>query len=68
VGDFTEWKKGKKMKKLKSGEFKVTFDLPVDNSYEFRYLIDGKNWENDWSADSYVNNRVSLEDNSVITL
>jgi len=68
VGDFTQWKEGKKMKKLKTGDFKVTLDLPVNKSYQFRYLIDGKSWENDWSADDYVNNGVSLDDNSVVTV
>jgi len=66
VGDFTGWKSGKKMKKLKSGEYKVTVDLPVNHSYQFRYLIDGKSWENDWEADAYVNNGISAEDNSVV--
>ena len=68
VGDFTSWKKGIEMKKLKSGEFKATVELPVDNSYEFRYLIDGKNWENDWAADAYVSSGVSTDENSVVVL
>ncbi|MDX1629985.1 MAG: isoamylase early set domain-containing protein [Fulvivirga sp.] len=68
AGDFTNWKPSRKMRKLKNGEFKLTVDLPVDKSYQFRYLIDGNKWENDWSADDYVNNGVSYEDNSVITL
>lgn len=68
VGDFTDWKKGLAMKKLKNGDYKVTLDLPVDKTYQFRYLIDGKKWENDWSADDYVNNGVSADDNSVVVV
>jgi 1,4-alpha-glucan branching enzyme len=66
VGDFTSWKDGIDMKKLKSGEFKATIELPKDNSYQFRYLIDNKEWTNDWEADAYVNSGVSAEDNSVV--
>lgn len=68
VGDFTNWKKGLRMKKLKNGEYKVTLELPVNNTYQFRYLIDNTKWENDWAADAYVSNGVSLEENSVVVL
>lgn len=70
VGDFTGWKKEKgiTMKKLKNGEFKATVELPVNNSYQFRYLIDGQKWENDWAADEYISNGISLDENSVVVL
>lgn len=68
VGDFTSWTEGIEMKKLKSGEFKATVELPVDNTYQFRYLIDGISWENDWAADDYVHSGVSNEENSVVVL
>lgn len=68
VGDFTHWKKPIQMKKVKSGDYKVTVELPVNSSYQFRYLIDGNKWENDWAADSYINNGISAEDNSVVTV
>ena len=39
VGDFNNWNpKGSVLKKLKNGTFKGTFDLPKENTYEFRYL------------------------------
>ena len=34
---------------------------------EFRYLIDGKTWQNDWYADDYVPNAFGSE-NSVLNL
>lgn len=68
VGDFTSWTEGIEMKKLKTGEFKTTVELPIDSSYQFRYLIDGKNWENDWAADAYVSSGISTEENSVVVL
>ncbi len=66
IGDFTDWQGGIAMKKQKTGEYKASVDLPVGNTYQFRYLIDGENWLNDWEADAYVNSGVSLEDNSVV--
>ena len=67
-GDFTEWSEGIPMTKLKNGNYKVTIDLAPEKEYEFRYLIDNKVWENDWDADKYVSNGVSVEENSVIVL
>lgn len=69
VGDFSKWgKEPIEMKKLKNGTFKTTVDLEVGKDYEFRYLIDGKKWENAWNADAYVPNKLTYEDNSVVSL
>ena len=66
VGDFNEWSESATpMKALKDGRFKVTVDLPRDHTYQFRYLIDGSEWHNDWEADQYVPNPFS-GDNSVV--
>lgn len=67
-GDFTNWKKGVSMTKLKNGSYKTTLDLVPEAEYQFRYLIDNKKWENDWDADKYVGSGVSLDENSVIVL
>ena len=68
VGEFNEWntKDGVSMKKLKNGTFKATVDLESGKDYEFRYLIDGETWENDWEADAYVPTPYGV-DNSVIS-
>lgn len=67
VGDFNNWKKkGHAMHKLKDGSFKLVLDLEVGKEYQFRYLLDGKTWENDWNADEYVHSGVSEEENSVV--
>ena len=69
VGEFNSWnEKATPMKKLKDGTFKATVDLPTGREYQFRYLIDGSKWENDWSADAYTGNGISMEENSVIAL
>ncbi len=69
VGDFNEWNPKKdKMKKLKNGAFTTTLDLATGQSYEFRYMIEGGEYLNDDTADSYVPTGVSLEENSVVEL
>ena len=64
VGDFTSWK-GIPMERLGDGRWQTTVDLEPGRSFEFRYLIDGAWWENDWAADRYVRNPFGHE-NSVI--
>ena len=69
VGEFNNWDESAlEMKKLKTGDFKATIKLESGKEYQFRYLIDGQTWENDWEADSYVPNQVTFEDNSVVVL
>lgn len=66
VGDFNGWDEtATPMEKFKNGKFKVTLDLEPDRSYQFRYLVDGTQWHNDWEADRYVANPYS-GDNSVV--
>ncbi len=69
LGDFSKWSEAPiTMKKMKSGEFKTTVDLEKGQNYEFRYLIDGDKWANDWEADAYVPNKMTFEENSVVSL
>ena len=66
VGDFNEWSESATpMEQLKDGRFKVTVDLQKDSQYQFRYLVNGREWHNDWDADEYVPNPFS-GDNSVV--
>lgn len=67
VGDFNQWEETvTEMKKLKDGRFSVTLELDTNKEYQFRYLINGSEWHNDWEADKYVPNPFS-GDNSVVT-
>ena len=34
--------------------------------FQFRYLLDGCRWENDWKADKYIPAPFSNADNSVV--
>lgn len=66
VGDFNDWSENATpMDALKDGRFKVTVDLNSDSAYQFRYLVNGAEWHNDWEADNYVPNPFSGE-NSVV--
>ena len=66
VGDFNEWSESATpMEPLKDGRFKVTIDLQKDSQYQFRYLVNGSEWHNDWEADEYTPNPFSGE-NSVV--
>ena len=67
VGDFNNWKKkSSPLKKLKTGTFKVTIDLPCGKEYQYRYLIDNTIWENDGAADKYVPSPYYGAENSVV--
>lgn len=69
IGDFNDWDiSAEPMKKLKDGSFTAKLDLPRDAQYQFRYLLNDKEWENDWAADEYVPSPMSFEENSVISV
>lgn len=66
VGDFNNWNESSiAMKRQKTGRFTVTLELEKGREYQFRYLVNGNEWHNDWHADKYVPNPFS-GDNSVI--
>lgn len=68
VGDFNNWDTGQAitMKKQKD-VFKAVVELETGKEYQFRYLIDGQAWENDWEADAYVSTPFGV-DNSVVSV
>ncbi len=69
MGDFNQWNsESNPMKRLKDGSFSLTVDLPTDNSYHFRYLMDGQHWENDPAADALEPSPLGHAENSVIRL
>ena len=66
VGDFNNWNATEgELSKLKNGTFKGVFDLPKDNSFEFKYLVDGT-FVNEPEADSYRWNDYANAENSVL--
>lgn len=67
AGDFNSWSSTETpLKKGKDGSFSVKLPLEAGKDYQFRYLLDGRHWENDWAADKYVPAPFSQTDNSVV--
>jgi hypothetical protein len=69
LGDFNNWdsKSAPKLKKNKD-EFSTSFELLSGNTYQFRYLLDGTKWENDFGADGYIQSPYPGISNSVLIL
>jgi 1,4-alpha-glucan branching enzyme len=53
-GDFNQWQEGVILTRQKDGSFKAAVELEKGRSYEYRFLINGEKWENDWAAEAYV--------------
>ncbi|MBF0487931.1 MAG: isoamylase early set domain-containing protein [Nitrospirae bacterium] len=63
AGDFNSWDSASHMmRRSRNGNFTITLDLEAEKDYQFKYLIDGTRWENDWKADRYDG------DNSVVVV
>ena len=68
VGEFNSWDPtANAMDAQDDGTFTAVVHLPAGRTYQFRYLIDGQRWENDWNADSYAVN-IFGGDDSVVDL
>ena len=68
AGDFNSWSSTETplKKSAKDGSFSVKIPLETGKEYQFRYLLDGSRWENDWAADKYIPAPFSHTDNSVV--
>jgi len=69
VGSFNDWKTSETAMQQNPDNltWSVTLELEAGQAYDFRYLIDGIEWRNEWYADSYVDNAFGSV-NSVIAL
>ena len=68
VGEFNDWSEtATPMKKGADGSFSVKKQFEVNKEYQFRYLLDGKTWINDWKADKYIRSELVNDDNSVVS-
>ncbi len=69
IGEFNNWDlNAPGMKKLKTGDFSCNIDLPTEQAYQFRYLVDKERWFNDENADAYLPSPFPGIDNSVIAI
>jgi 1,4-alpha-glucan branching enzyme len=67
VGDFNGWDATAMPMYLDqvAAAWKVTLPLQPGQSYRFRYLVDGKQWLNDWHADDFLENPYGSYDSVV---
>ena len=67
VGEFNDWDTtATPMSRNRSdANWKATVELPAGERYRFRYLIDGKEWLNDWHADDHMDNPYGSYDSVV---
>ncbi len=69
AGEFNGWDyKETPLKKQKNGKFSATLDLETGSEYQYRFVMDGERWENDFDADKYVPNNICGAENSVVVV
>ncbi|NJO82703.1 MAG: glycoside hydrolase family 13 [Blastochloris sp.] len=68
VGDFNDWDTSSTPLRLGDHGWSVCLELDVEQAYQYRYLVNGSDWYNDWRADSYVPNEYGGDNSVVITL
>ncbi len=69
VGDFNGWDSDRdEMRQARSdGSWRITLVLPAGHEYQFRYLVNGLDWQNDWHADKYASNQFGTDNSVVVT-
>ena len=67
VGEFNDWDTtATPMTRTRSdANWKASVELAEGQRYRFRYLVDGKEWLNDWHADDHVENPFGSYDSVV---
>jgi 1,4-alpha-glucan branching enzyme len=65
VGDFNGW--DERATPLRQTEYgwMITLELDAGCAFQYRYLLNGCEWQNDWQADAYAPNQFG-GDNSVL--
>lgn len=66
VGDFNGWSEHATPLRHTDAGWLTTLELEPGRSYQYLYLVNGREWHNDWQADSYAPNRFG-GDSSVVT-
>lgn len=66
VGDFNQWdRNAHPFAQQLDGAWSITVELELGHAYQFRYLINQRDWSNDQQADAHVYN-IYGSDNFVI--
>lgn len=58
VGEFNDWDTAATpmVHQRNDANWRATVELEPGRRYRFRYLVDGKEWLNDWRADDHAEN------------
>jgi hypothetical protein len=68
AGDFNEWDAAvTPMVRTKGGAYRATVELDPGQEYQFRYLVNGEHWYNDWDADGYIPGGLGPDNCVVVT-
>jgi len=68
VGDFNDWSEtATPLARQADGSWQAKLDLENNRHFHYRYLVNGREWHNDWAADEYAANPFGA-DNSVVVL
>jgi 1,4-alpha-glucan branching enzyme len=69
VGDFNDWDtaRDEMQQSRTNGNWRITLALPKGHEYQFRYLVNGQDWHNDWHADKYARNKFGSDNSVVVT-
>jgi 1,4-alpha-glucan branching enzyme len=67
VGEFNDWdtRATPMTRSRTNADWKAAIELEAGRRYRFRYLVDGREWLNDWHADDYVENPHGSDDSLV---
>jgi 1,4-alpha-glucan branching enzyme len=68
VGDFNGWDATSTPLRLHDLGWSVALDLDPGYAYQYRYLINGSEWYNDWRADRYEPNELGGDNSVVVAL
>jgi 1,4-alpha-glucan branching enzyme len=67
AGEFNGWSTdATPMQRQPDGSLVAEVELDAGRSYRFRYYLGDGRWENDWAADSYVDNEYGGADSVVV--
>lgn len=69
VGDFNQWDtRSLPMKQRHSdGVWEIRLTLDAGREYQYRFLVNGTDWQNDWQAERYAPNPYDAENSVVAT-
>ena len=58
VGEFNDWNETSHpmTRDNHNNTWHITIELERGKAYQFRYLVNGREWHNDWDADKYEPN------------